>query len=74
MKTFAARLLRWYDRHGRHDLPWQKDKTLYRVWVAEIMLQQTTVVTVKPYFEKFIQRWPTVDKMAHAPLDDILTQ
>jgi len=77
MNDVAEAMLRWYDENAR-DLPWRiqgaPHHDPYHVWLSEIMLQQTTVVTVKPYFEKFIQRWPTVDKMAHAPLDDILTQ
>ena len=54
----AEALLPWFDVHGRHDLPWQADPTPYRVWVSEVMLQQTQVDTVKPYFERFIARFP----------------
>ena len=53
-ESVAARLLHWFDRNGRHDLPWQHPRTPYRVWLSEIMLQQTTVVTVGPYFETFL--------------------
>lgn len=70
-----ARLLDWYDRHAR-DLPWRVKGGLadpYRVWLSEIMLQQTTVATVKPYFQKFLARWPTLADLAQAPLDDVLT-
>jgi A/G-specific adenine glycosylase len=69
---FRRRLLRWYDRHGRHDLPWQKNRTPYRVWVSEIMLQQTQVATVIPYFQRFMQRFPNLKQLATAPLDDVL--
>jgi A/G-specific adenine glycosylase len=58
MADFAAALLDWFDRHGRHDLPWQHPRTPYRVWVSEIMLQQTQVATVIPYFQRFVQRFP----------------
>ncbi|MBO6825421.1 MAG: A/G-specific adenine glycosylase [Sneathiella sp.] len=77
MTEVADAMLSWYDENGR-DLPWRikgaPHHDPYHVWLSEIMLQQTTVVTVKPYFEKFIQLWPTVKDMACAPLDDILTQ
>lgn len=72
MSDFSNRLLTWFDRHGRHDLPWQKDKTPYRVWVSEIMLQQTQVQTVIPYYYKFMQRFPMLGDLAEAPLDDVL--
>jgi A/G-specific adenine glycosylase len=70
--SFAARLLRWHARHGRHDLPWQHPRTPYRVWVAEVMLQQTQVATVIPYYARFLARFPDVDALARAPLDDVL--
>lgn len=70
--SFADRLLRWYDRHGRHDLPWHQNRTAYRVWVSEIMLQQTQVATVIPYFEAFMERFPDVQSLAEAPVDDVL--
>ncbi|GGY80621.1 A/G-specific adenine glycosylase [Marinobacter zhanjiangensis] len=69
---FADRLLQWYDRHGRHDLPWHQDRSPYRVWVSEIMLQQTQVTTVIPYFRAFMERFPTVRELAEAPVDDVL--
>jgi len=73
----AARLLAWYDRHARV-LPWRAPPGApladpYRVWLSEIMLQQTTVATVGPYFADFLDRWPTVAALAAAPLDDVLT-
>ena len=52
---FAKKVLNWFEEHGRHDLPWQENPTAYRVWVSEIMLQQTQVATVIPYFQKFQQ-------------------
>ena len=58
--------------HGRHDLPWQRDPTPYRVWVSEIMLQQTQVATVIPYYERFVARFPDVATLAAAPLDEVL--
>ncbi len=69
---FANALLAWFDTHGRKDLPWQQDKSPYRVWLSEIMLQQTQVATVIPYFEAFIEKFPTVESLAAAPLDDVL--
>lgn len=69
---FAERLLHWYDQHGRHDLPWQRDINPYRVWLSEIMLQQTQVKTVIPYFERFIAAFPSVHELAEAPLDEVL--
>ena len=68
----APRLLAWFAQHGRHDLPWQQDPSPYRVWVSEIMLQQTQVATVIPYFERFMQRFPDVATLATAPLDEVL--
>ncbi len=68
----APRLLRWFTRHGRHDLPWQKNPTPYRVWLSEIMLQQTQVGTVLPYFERFTKRFPSLRALAAAPLDEVL--
>ncbi|WP_336365922.1 A/G-specific adenine glycosylase [Marinobacter sp. C2H3] len=70
---FAGQLLDWYDRHGRHDLPWHEERTAYRVWVSEIMLQQTQVTTVIPYFRAFMTRFPTVQALAEAPVDDVLS-
>ena len=69
---FAERLLGWFERHGRKHLPWQLDPTPYRVWVSEVMLQQTQVATVIPYYERFLARFPTVHALAEAPLDEVL--
>jgi len=66
-------LLRWFDQHGRHGLPWQKRPTPYRVWVSEIMLQQTQVATVIPYFERFMKRFPHVKSLAEASADEVLS-
>ena len=71
MADFADRLLDWFDSNGRKDLPWQVDDP-YRVWVSEIMLQQTQVRTVIPYYERFMQRFPDVGALADAPLDAVL--
>lgn len=70
--SFAQRLLGWYDRHGRKALPWHHDRNAYRVWVSEIMLQQTQVATVIPYYEAFMARFPNVEALAGAPVDDVL--
>ena len=69
---FAERVLTWFDQHGRRDLPWQRDTSPYRVWVSEIMLQQTQVKTVIPYFERFMQALPTVQALAAASEDTVL--
>jgi A/G-specific adenine glycosylase len=71
-RAFAARVLDWFDRHGRHDLPWQHPRAPYRVWLAEVMLQQTQVATAIPYFERFVARFPDLRTLAAAPLDDVL--
>jgi len=72
MKTFAARVSEWQRVHGRHDLPWQQDRDPYRIWLSEIMLQQTQVVTVLPYYARFVAAFPTVASLAAAPLDHVL--
>jgi A/G-specific adenine glycosylase len=66
------RLLAWFDRHGRKHLPWQQNKTPYRVWVSEIMLQQTQANTVIPYFHRFMQQLPDLASLAHASIDTVL--
>ena len=68
----AERLIGWHARHGRTHLPWQRDPTPYRVWVSEIMLQQTQVGVVIGYYERFMARFPTLAELAEAPLDDVL--
>ena len=72
MNDFATRLLEWFEAHGRKDLPWQHPKDAYRTWVSEIMLQQTQVQTVIPYFERFMRRFPDVVMLADAQRDDVL--
>lgn len=69
---FAEQVLTWFGAHGRKDLPWQQNPTPYRVWISEIMLQQTQVQTVIPYFARFMDRFPQADKLASAPLDEVL--
>lgn len=71
-KQFQQQLLTWFDLHGRKDLPWQQDINPYRVWVSEIMLQQTQVVSVIGYFQRFMERFPTVQSLADAELDEVL--
>ena len=68
----APRLLAWWEVHGRKDLPWQRNRTPYRVWVAEVMLQQTQAAAVAPYFERFLARFPSLPALAQAPLDEVL--
>ncbi len=69
---FSSHLLAWFDRHGRHDLPWQHPRTPYRVWLSEVMLQQTQVRVVVPYFERFIAALPDITALSAAPLDEVL--
>ena len=71
-KRFHSQLLSWFDVNGRHDLPWQRERTFYRVWVSEIMLQQTQVSTVIGYFARFMHAFPSVTHLARAPLDEVL--
>ena len=70
---FPAALVRWQKKHGRHDLPWQQSTDPYRVWLSEIMLQQTQVQTVIPYYARFLDAFPTVAALAAAPVEDVLT-
>jgi A/G-specific adenine glycosylase len=71
-QQFTQRLLAWFAIHGRHNLPWQQNPTPYRVWISEVMLQQTQVATVIPYYERFMTRFPDVGSLAAAPLDEVL--
>jgi A/G-specific adenine glycosylase len=71
-QQFTQALLAWFEVHGRHHLPWQVNPTPYRVWVSEVMLQQTQVATVIPYYERFMARFPDVTSLAQAPLDEVL--
>ena len=70
--SFSAMVLDWYALHGRHDLPWQRPRTAYRVWISEMMLQQTQVSTVIPYFLEFMRQFPSVAILAQAPLQQVL--
>src|SRR5436190_15617034 len=70
--NFSKQLLKWFDLYGRKHLPWQQNKTPYRVWISEIMLQQTQVATVIPYFERFMQAFPDLNSLAQANMDDVL--
>ena len=72
VSSFASRVVRWQRRHGRHDLPWQVGGDAYRVWLSEIMLQQTQVATVIPYFTRFVARFPDVQSLAAASEDAVL--
>ncbi|HCH51799.1 MAG TPA: A/G-specific adenine glycosylase [Proteus sp.] len=69
---FSHVVLDWYHKYGRKTLPWQQEKTPYHVWLSEVMLQQTQVATVIPYFERFIARFPDIQALAQAPLDEVL--
>ena len=71
--TFSDRLLAWYDQHGRKDLPWQQNASAYHIWLSEVMLQQTQVATVIPYYQRFIEKFPHIDALADAQVDDVLS-
>lgn len=73
LEQFSQPLLKWYDAHGRKNLPWQSPRDPYRVWVSEIMLQQTQVQTVIPYFNRFMDEFPTVHDLAQAQDDKVLS-
>jgi A/G-specific adenine glycosylase len=73
-RDIAPDLLTWFQKYGRHDLPWQQPRNAYRVWVSEIMLQQTQVNTVIPYFERFMARFPDIQALANAEIDEVLHQ
>lgn len=70
--SFSDNLLKWFDIHGRKSLPWQQNKSRYSVWISEIMLQQTQVNTVIPYYQAFMQKFPTVTDLANVPQDEVL--
>lgn len=70
--NFNQRIIAWHAFHGRKTLPWQRDKTLYKTWISEVMLQQTQVTTVIPFFNKFIRSFPTINYLANAPIDEVL--
>ena len=71
-RAFAARVVAWQRTHGRHDLPWQNTRDAYRIWLSEIMLQQTQVTTVLPYYQRFVAAFPDVAALAAAPLERVL--
>lgn len=70
--NFAQRVIAWQQAHGRHTLPWQQTRDAYRIWLSEIMLQQTRVATVIPYYHRFLDRFPTIEALAAASLDSVL--
>jgi len=70
--SFATRIVKWQRAHGRHGLPWQETRDAYRIWLSEIMLQQTQVATVIPYYEKFLARFPAVAALAGADEDEVM--
>ncbi len=70
---FAAELVAWQKRHGRHQLPWQNTRDPYRIWLSEIMLQQTQVSAVIPYYERFLERFATVKELASAPSEEVMS-
>ncbi len=72
MSAFARQVVQWQRAHGRHHLPWQVSRDAYRIWLSEIMLQQTQVATVIPYYERFVGRFPDVRALADASLDNVL--
>ncbi|SFI19046.1 A/G-specific adenine glycosylase [Nitrosomonas sp. Nm34] len=73
MSTFANTLIEWQKQHGRHSLPWQGTNDPYAIWVAEVMLQQTQVMTVIPYYQRFLEAFPDIECLAEASLDTVLT-
>uniref|UniRef100_UPI00403F02A2 A/G-specific adenine glycosylase n=1 Tax=Massilia sp. METH4 TaxID=3123041 RepID=UPI00403F02A2 len=72
--TFSAALIAWQQQHGRHTLPWQNTRDAYRIWLSEIMLQQTQVAAVLGYYARFLERFPTVHDLAGAPVEDVMAQ
>ena len=72
MYTITDQLLNWHDKHGRTNLPWQQSRSAYPIWLSEIMLQQTQVATVIPYFERFLERFPSIQQLAQANIDEVL--
>ena len=72
LSKLSSAIVAWQKKAGRHDLPWQQNRTAYRVWVSEIMLQQTQVSTVIPYFQRFMQRFDSVHALAQSSQDEVL--
>ena len=71
-KTFSADLIAWQKKHGRHQLPWQNTRDPYRIWLSEIMLQQTQVTAVIPYYLRFLSRFDSISALAHAPVEEVM--
>ena len=71
-KTFSAALIAWQKKYGRHQLPWQNTRDPYRIWLSEIMLQQTQVTAVIPYYLRFLSRFETVSALAQAPVEEVM--
>ncbi len=71
-RQFAKAVIRWQKQHGRHALPWQRTRDAYRIWLSEIMLQQTQVATVIPYYARFLERFPDVAALAAAPVEEVM--
>src|SRR5271167_404598 len=71
LKTFQKQLLAWFRTHQR-DLPWRRSRDPYRIWIAEVMLQQTRIAAVMPYYQRFLARFPTVQTLARAPEAEVL--
>ncbi|MBI3523138.1 MAG: A/G-specific adenine glycosylase [Betaproteobacteria bacterium] len=71
-KAFSGKLTAWHRRHGRHDLPWQGTNDPYRIWLSEIMLQQTQVAAVIPYYRRFLEHYPTLTELAAAPVEEVM--
>ena len=69
---FSGTVIRWQKQHGRHQLPWQRTRDAYRIWLSEIMLQQTQVAAVLGYYARFLERFPTVQALAEAPVDEVM--
>ena len=72
MKSFSDLLIAWHAKSGRHHLPWQQSKDPYRIWVSEIMLQQTQVATVIDYYHRFMKKFPTIKALAHADEEEVM--
>jgi A/G-specific adenine glycosylase len=70
--TFSEAVIRWQKQHGRHALPWQNTRDAYRIWLSEIMLQQTQVAAVIPYYQRFLLRFPNVASLAAAPSEEVM--
>src|SRR3990172_2899548 len=70
--TFSGKVIEWQKRHGRHALPWQNTRDAYRIWLSEIMLQQTQVAAVIPYYQRFLLRFPDVFALAQAPAEAVM--